>query len=55
MTVRVVDLYLLAVLVLLEGPEAMSGMNLRFELEEEEASKDGDEVVVASVAENVSI
>jgi hypothetical protein len=54
-TVGVVYLYLLAVLALLEGPETMSGANLRFKLEEEEAFEDGDEAVVASAAKTVSI
>jgi hypothetical protein len=54
-----VDLYHLAALALLEGPAPMSGVNLRFELEEDEeseedekleeenASENGDDVVVA--------
>jgi hypothetical protein len=54
-TVGVVARDLLAVLALLEGPATISAVDLRFELEEEEASKDGDEIVVASAAESVSI
>jgi hypothetical protein len=54
-TVGVVYLYFLAVLALLEGPEIMSGADLRFKLEEEEAFEDGDEAVVASAAKTVSI
>lgn len=54
-TVWVVYLYFLAVLALLEGPETLSGANLRFKLEEEEAFEDGDEAIVASAAKAVSI